>query len=166
MAAMFVGGAFLAVVSPGLGLLVVGRSILGLAVGGASVVVPVYLSELAPYEIRGKIAGRNELMIVVGQVSAFVVNAVIGTVWGETHGIWRVMLAVAALPGLALLIGMIRLPESPRWLVSKGNAKKALAVFTSIRSIDRAEAELAEVQRITEAEKGRPRATFRSFNDR
>lgn len=166
LAVMFVVGAAFAVVAPGLGLLVVGRSILGLAVGGASVVVPVYLSELAPYEIRGKIAGRNELMIVVGQLAAFVVNAVIGTVWGDVTGIWRVMLAVAAIPGLALLIGMLRMPESPRWLLSKRKRAEALQVLSTIRSTSRAEAELAEIEALTQDEATRPRASLRSLQDK
>lgn len=166
LAVMFVVGAAFAVVAPGLGLLVVGRSILGLAVGGASVVVPVYLSELAPYEIRGKIAGRNELMIVVGQLAAFVVNAVIGTVWGDVTGIWRVMLAVAAIPGLALLIGMLRMPESPRWLLSKRKRAEALRVLSTIRSTERAAAELAEIEALTHDEATRPRASLRSLRDK
>ncbi|MGY2900232.1 major inositol transporter-like SP family MFS transporter [Curtobacterium sp. PvP017] len=166
LAVMFVVGAAFAVVAPGLGLLVVGRSILGLAVGGASVVVPVYLSELAPYEIRGKIAGRNELMIVVGQLAAFVVNAVIGTVWGDVTGIWRVMLAVAAIPGLVLLIGMLRMPESPRWLLSKRKRAEALRVLSTIRSTERAAAELAEIEALTHDETTRPRASLRSLRDK
>src|ERR671917_556110 len=74
LAVLFFLGVLVVVFSPGFGLLVAGRIILGLAVGGASTVVPVYLAELAPFEIRGSITGRNELAIVVGQFAAFVVN--------------------------------------------------------------------------------------------
>ena len=69
LAIMFFVGVLFVVFSPGFEILVAGRIILGLAVGGASTVVPVYLAELAPYEIRGSITGRNELAIVVGQFS-------------------------------------------------------------------------------------------------
>ena len=74
LAVMFFVGVLFVVFSPGFEILVAGRIILGLAVGGASTVVPVYLAELAPFEIRGSITGRNELAIVVGQFAAFVVN--------------------------------------------------------------------------------------------
>ena len=79
LAVMFFVGVLVAVLSPGFGILVVGRIILGLAVGGASTVVPVFLAELAPFEIRGSITGRNELAIVLGQFAAFVVNYILGT---------------------------------------------------------------------------------------
>jgi MFS family permease len=78
LATLFFAGTLFVVFSPGFGILVTGRILLGLAVGGASTVVPVYLAELAPYEIRGSITGRNELAIVTGQLAAFVVNAIIG----------------------------------------------------------------------------------------
>src|SRR6478735_5259244 len=97
----FLGGVLFVVFSPGFEILVAGRIILGLAVGGASTVVPVYLAELAPYEIRGSITGRNELAIVTGQLAAFVVNAIIGTVFGHVEGVWRFMFAVCALPAIA-----------------------------------------------------------------
>src|ERR1700754_2850697 len=120
----------------GFGVLVTGRIILGLPVGGASTVVPVFLAELAPFEIRGSITGRNELAIVTGQLAAFVCNAIIGTVWGHVDGIWRVMFGVCALPAVALFIGMLRMPESPRWLVEKGRHDEALAILKTIRSDD------------------------------
>ncbi|BAS13338.1 major myo-inositol transporter IolT [Arthrobacter sp. Hiyo8] len=108
---------------------------------------------MAPFEIRGSLAGRNELMIVVGQLAAFVVNAIIGIVWGDVPGVWRIMLAVCALPAIALFFGMLRVPESPRWLVEKGRHDEALAVLRSVRSEDRALAELGEVENVAKEER-------------
>ena len=153
LAILFLVGALSCVFAPNFEVMVVGRVILGLAVGGASSVVPVYLAELAPYEIRGSLAGRNELMIVIGQLAAFVVNAIIGSVWGEFGGVWRIMLAVAAVPAVALFLGMLRMPESPRWLISQGRTQEALAVLKTIRSSDRAEAEMADVKHLADEEK-------------
>ena len=148
LAVMFFVGTLLCVFTPGFGVLVAGRIMLGLAVGGASTVVPVFLAEMAPYEIRGSLAGRNELMIVVGQLAAFVVNAIIGNTLGHLDGVWRIMLAICAIPAIVLFFGMLRMPESPRWLVDKGRTEEALQVLGTIRSPERAEAELAEVARV------------------
>lgn len=152
LAVLFFVGTLFVVFSPGFTILVAGRILLGLAVGGASTVVPVYLAELAPYEIRGSITGRNELAIVSGQLAAFVMNAIIGTVFGNLDGVWRIMFSICALPALALFIGMLRMPESPRWLVEKGRYDQALAVLTTVRPADRATAELAEVKHVAEEE--------------
>jgi major inositol transporter-like SP family MFS transporter len=153
LAVLFLVGALSCVFAPNFEVMVVGRVILGLAVGGASSVVPVYLAELAPYEIRGSLAGRNELMIVIGQLAAFAVNAIIGNLWSEFGGVWRIMLAVAAVPAVALFFGMLRMPESPRWLISQGRTQDALAVLKTIRSSDRAEAEMADVKHLADEEK-------------
>ena len=153
LAIMFFVGVLFVVFSPGFAILVAGRIILGLAVGGASTVVPVYLAELAPYEIRGSITGRNELAIVLGQFAAFVVNAILVATLGHIEGVWRIMFGVCALPAIALFFGMLRMPESPRWLVEKGRDDEALAVLKTVRSEDRALAELAQVEQVTEEEK-------------
>jgi MFS transporter, SP family, major inositol transporter len=153
LAVMFFFGVLLVVFAPGFPVVVTGRVVLGLAVGGASTVVPVYLAELAPFEIRGSITGRNEMAIVVGQFAAFTVNAILNATLGHVEGLWRVMFAVCALPAVALFIGMLRMPESPRWLIEKGRDQEALAVLKTVRSEDRALAEFAQVENVAEEEK-------------
>lgn len=152
LAMTFFVGALTCVLAPSFEVMTVARFVLGLAVGGASVVVPVFLAEIAPAERRGTLAGRNEVMIVVGQLAAFVANAIIGNVWGGHDGVWRIMLSVATIPAVALFIGMLRVPESPRWLLSKGREDEALAVLRQVRSEARAEAELAEVRHLAAEE--------------
>ena len=153
LSVMFFVGVLLVVFAPGFTMVVTGRIVLGLAVGGASTVVPVYLAELAPFEIRGSITGRNELAIVVGQFAAFTVNAILNATLGHVEGLWRVMFGVCALPAIALFIGMLRMPESPRWLIEKGREQEALDVLKTVRSEDRALAEFAQVEIVTEEEK-------------
>ncbi|AMM18914.1 MFS transporter [Frondihabitans sp. PAMC 28766] len=155
MSILFFVGALTCVVAPSFGVMLVGRIVLGLAIGAASTIVPVFLAELAPFEIRGSLAGRNEMMIVIGQLAAFIINAAISTLFGEGHGVWRIMLAVEALPALALFFGMLRMPESPRWLASKGRDEEALAVLSTLRTKERATAELAEIDQVTAEESQR-----------
>jgi sugar porter (SP) family MFS transporter len=152
IAIIFFVGTLGCVFSPSFEVIVIFRFMLGLAVGAASVTVPVYLAEVAPTERRGSIVTRNELMIVIGQFSAFIINAVIGNIWGEEDGIWRIMLSIAALPAIALFIGMLRMPESPRWLISEGREDEALSVLKQVRSVERAEAEVSEVHDMADAD--------------
>lgn len=153
LAVVFFLGALGSVVAPSFEVMVPMRLVLGAAVGGASVTVPVYLAELAPTERRGAITGRNEIAIVVGQLAAFVVNAVIGTVWSDHPGVWRYMLAVQAVPAVALFAGMLRMPESPRWLLGRGREDEALAVLRQVRDPQRAAAELLEVRALVAQER-------------
>jgi len=152
LSTIFFFGALACVFAPNVAVLITGRTLLGLAVGGASAVVPVFLAELAPYEIRGSLSGRNELMVVGGQLAAFIVNALIGNVWGEHDGVWRWMFAICTLPAIGLFVGMLRVPESPRWLLRVGKREQALEVMKRIRSTERAEAEIADIERTLQAE--------------
>ena len=104
--------------SPTTELLVAARTVLGLAVGGASVIVPVYLAEMSPAAQRGRIVTQNELMIVTGQFLAFTFNAVLGNAFPEASHVWRWMLVIATLPAVVLWFGMLVCSESPRWLAS------------------------------------------------
>ena len=152
LAVLFFVGTIGSVLAPNLAVMIPARVILGFAVGGASVTVPVYLAELAPTERRGSLAGRGELAIVVGQLLAFAINAIIGNVWGEHPGVWRYMLAVAAIPAVGLFVGMLQMPESPRWLISKNRHDEALEVLMQVRSEERARAEMEEVEFLHEEE--------------
>ncbi|CAL9333437.1 Major myo-inositol transporter IolT [Streptomyces sp. enrichment culture] len=149
LAVLFFVGALGCTLAPTTAIMVVARFVLGLAVGGASVTVPVYLAEVSPAERRGALVTRNELMIVSGQLLAFTCNAVIARVGGESGGVWRWMLVLATLPAVVLWFGMLVMPESPRWLASRGRFHDAFEVLRQIRSQQRAEAELSEVSALS-----------------
>jgi major inositol transporter-like SP family MFS transporter len=150
LAGIFILGTLGCVFAPEAIFLISSRFVLGLAVGGASATVPVYLGEIGPAEKRGSYVTRNELMIVGGQLAAFIINAVIFNFFGHVDSIWRWMLLVALAPAIALLVGMIFQPESPRWLIARGRRDEALEVLRQVRSPERAEAEIAEVTHLAE----------------
>jgi|tagenome__1003787_1003787.scaffolds.fasta_scaffold20977148_3 major inositol transporter-like SP family MFS transporter len=131
-AVVFFLGAIGSGLSPTLSLIYVSRVVLGLAVGAASVTVPIYLSELAPVHVRGRMTTINELMIVSGQFIAFGVNTLINDVAPSPH-VWRVMLTVAAIPAVFLFIGMFFLPDSPRWYAIKRRLEDARQVLAMSR---------------------------------
>ncbi|MBT1004123.1 sugar porter family MFS transporter [Paenarthrobacter sp. DKR-5] len=146
LAVIFLAGTLGCTLAPGTAVMVAARFVLGLAVGGASVIVPVYLAEMSPTARRGRIVTQNELMIVSGQLMAFVFNAIIGNTWGESAGVWRWMLVIATLPAIALWFGMLAMPESPRWLASMGSFGETLAVLQKVRSQEDARKEFDEVK--------------------
>ena len=135
LAFVFFLGALGCALAPNLPIMLVCRMILGFAVGGASATVPMFIGELAPAERRGPLVSRNELMIVTGQLIAYVSNAIIGLVSEGGHA-WRLMLGLATIPAAALWIGVHFVPESPRWLVSRGRSAEALEVLTLLRTGD------------------------------
>jgi MFS transporter, SP family, sugar:H+ symporter len=151
---IFTAGAILAAAAPTVGVLLAARFILGLAVGCSALVVPLYLSEIAPTEIRGAISSLNQLMIVGGILVAYLVNAVLAS-----SEAWRVMLGLAAVPSLVLLVGMLFMPETPRFLVRAGEEDEAREVLEDVRDDGRQDNELEDIRTIeSEADEGGLRA--------
>ena len=112
--ALFAMGAIVQWLAPDAGILVVGRFIVGFAVGVAAVAAPLYAAELAPANFRGRFISSYQLAITIGIFLAYLVNAQLSV--SEN---WRLMLGAAALPGLALFLIALAAPESPRWLMMK-----------------------------------------------
>ena len=148
-AVIFSIGAIGAGLAPGVGTLVLFRVVLGLAVGAAALIVPLYLSEIAPTEIRGAISSLNQLMITVGILLAFIVNALLAN-----SEAWRWMLGLAVVPTVILFIGMYFMPETPRWLVSRGREDEARDVLMRSRSEQEAENEIREIKEVEREEEG------------
>ncbi|WP_295514258.1 sugar porter family MFS transporter [uncultured Pseudomonas sp.] len=146
---LFVLGALGTAVAPSVELMVVARFVLGLAVGGGSATVPVFIAEIAGPKRRGRLVSRNELMIVSGQLLAYVLSALLAWLVHD-NGIWRYMLAIAMVPGILLFAGTFLLPTSPRWLAAKGRIEEAEAVLERLR--DTPEEVKREVQEMREAE--------------
>lgn len=122
------------------------RFILGIAVGGASSTVPMFIAEMAGPKRRARLVSQNELMIVSGQLFAYVLNAILAHL-SHAPGIWRYMLAISAVPSTLLFIGLFFVPASPRWLGSKGRTEEARAVLSRIRSSDKQiDLELKEIE--------------------
>jgi sugar porter (SP) family MFS transporter len=148
-AVVFTGGALLAAVAPTVWVLIGARVIIGLAVGSAALVVPLYLSEIAPTEVRGAITSLNQLMIVCGILAAFIVNAILAS-----SGDWRLMLGLAAVPSVILLVGMFFMPETPRYLVHAGEEKTAHKVLEELPGDEPPEERIEEIREVDSEEEG------------
>jgi SP family myo-inositol transporter-like MFS transporter 13 len=110
--------------------IIVGRSIVGLAVGAASFVVPLYIAELSPAMFRGRLVTLNVVFVTLGQVVAYLVG------WrfaasGGANG-WRWMVGLGALPAMVQFVVMLLMPESPRWLVKVGQVEAASVVLRKV----------------------------------
>ncbi|MDT5337237.1 MAG: transporter, family, major inositol transporter [Mycobacterium sp.] len=141
---IFLVGALGCALAPNVQIMVAARVILGLGVGAASVTCPLYLAEMAPPDRRGRMVTINELMIVTGQMLAFAMNALLDHVIHDAN-VWRIMLAVAAVPAVALLIGMTFLPDSPRWYGLKNRFEEARAVLGLSLDAKEADAEFTAI---------------------
>ncbi len=146
VAVIFIFGALGTAVAWDMSSMIIARFILGLAVGCASVTVPIYISELARPAQRERLVTVNELMIVTGQFLAYSVNASIVNFYPDMSHNWRLMLAIPAL----LWIGMLVMPESPRFFVRKGQIDKAVAVLKTIRRPEEVEQEIRDIQQVSQ----------------
>jgi len=163
LALLFFFASIASAVAPNVTIMVIARFFLGLAVGGASSMVSAFLAEMAPAEKRGRMVTQNELMLVGGQLLAYVFNAILGVTMADTGHVWRYMLLICAIPAIALFIGMLIVPESPRWLASKGRYDEALSVLKRIRSEKRALAEFNEIQEAIKKDAQKGQASIKDF---
>ena len=126
---LFIAGAVISAAANDLITLLVGRLFVGLAIGVASMLAPLYLAEISPAEDRGAIVSLNQLCITGG----ILVSYLVGFALAAAPGGWRWMLALGALPGIILAAGMLVLPESPRWLAGHGRLQDAENVLRRLR---------------------------------
>ncbi|HEY4388052.1 MAG TPA: sugar porter family MFS transporter, partial [Ktedonobacteraceae bacterium] len=126
---VFTLGALLTAFSPNFWSFILFRIIVGLGVGAAASVVPVYISEMSPSAVRGKLVTFNQLAITIGIAVSYWVDLAFAAGGYD----WRPMFAAAAVPGILLFLGMIASLETPRWLASKGRWDDAHNVLTRIK---------------------------------
>jgi SP family galactose:H+ symporter-like MFS transporter len=138
---VFIAGAIICATAVSLSMLIAGRIIVGLGIGVACSTVPMYISEVSPAHARGWQVSLFQLAITVGILAAYLVDYA----YAES-GSWRWMLGLAAVPGAILGLGMIFLPESPRWLARRGRAERARSVLQRIRGTADIDAEIQEIR--------------------
>ena len=172
-AALFTVSALASSVAPNFGFLVLARMIGGLGVGAALVVAPMYIAEIAPAGIRGRMVSFNQLNIVVGISAAFFSNFLILKFGQSEFGLaetlrvgewnWRWMLGAEILPAILYLLALRMVPESPRWLAMQGRDAEALQVFRRFSDAERAGRDLADVRASLDAAAAERAASFREL---
>ncbi len=123
----------------------------GLAIGVASVMSPLYIAEISPARLRGRLVTLNQLAIVSGILLAYLINWRLSDLGA---GSWRWMFAVAAAPSLVFLLNLLLAPESPRWLIKQGRGQEALGVLERLSDPAAARAEAAEIREAIALEEG------------
>ncbi|EPZ46053.1 hypothetical protein N007_00945 [Alicyclobacillus acidoterrestris ATCC 49025] len=145
---LFVASSLGAGAANSVAVLVIARIVGGIGIGVASMLSPLYISEISPASIRGRLVGTNQLGVVLGIFIVYIVNAVIANVhthaWDQAYG-WRWMFGVGAIPGIIFFILLFWVPESPRYLLKQGHEARALAVLEKINGAVVAQAELAQI---------------------
>ena len=146
-AIIFAIGAIGAGLSPSVWVLLVFRFVLGLGVGAASALVPSYISESAPTDVRGSLSSLFQLAITLGILIAYLVNGAFAAAED-----WRWPIGLAFVPAAVLFVGMYFLPETPRWLVSKNREEEARQVLSRSRSEEEVDSEISEIREVEQEE--------------
>jgi sugar porter (SP) family MFS transporter len=146
---LFVLAALATAVAPTVGLLIAGRILAGIAIGAASFIAPLYISEISPVKIRGKLVSFNQLAITGGIVVSYLVGYAL-----SSAGDWRLMFGLAAIPAAGLGIGLLPMPDSPRWLFGQGRTEKATEVLRHIRGHADVSDEVKEMRLSIEKQSG------------
>jgi SP family galactose:H+ symporter-like MFS transporter len=140
-AIIFALGAVGTATVPDVTLLILGRIAVGVAIGIASEVTPLYISEISPPQMRGSLVSLNQLAITIGIVVSYLVDFALSAFQG-----WRYMLGLAAIPAIILGVGMLPLPDTPRWLINHNEPDNARKVLKRIRGKHDVEGEVNEIQ--------------------
>lgn len=141
-ALIFILGSLLCGYAATPGWLIFSRIIIGIAVGMISFVAPIYLSEIAPEKIRGTLVSLYQLALTAGILLSYLINRI----FANFEYNWRLMLASGALPAIILLIGILFLHDTPRWLISKGRIDEAKTIFKKISDSKNIDTRVAEIQ--------------------
>jgi sugar porter (SP) family MFS transporter len=172
-ASLFAVSALLSAAAPNFTALLVARLLGGLGVGAALVVAPMYIAEIAPAPLRGRMVSFNQLNIVVGISAAFFSNYLIlrigqaGTAWAQSLHLgdwnWRWMLGIEALPAIGYFTALYRVPESPRWLLMRGLPERARAVLARVSGSAQAALETQSIEASLASAGGRERGSPREL---
>lgn len=164
-ALMFSVSAVWSATAPSYGSLIAARLLGGLGVGGALIVAPLYIAEVAPAAKRGRLVSFNQLNIVLGFSAAFFSNYFIEKGMPQVEGgpvndAWRWMLAVEAVPAIVYFLSLWIVPNSPRWLAMKGRRDEARTVLAWANGEENADAALAEIDENLSSDKNEKKAGF------
>jgi sugar porter (SP) family MFS transporter len=142
---IFTASALGTALAPTVSLLIAARVVSGIGIGIASFISPMYIAELVPAKVRGSLVAVNMLAITSGIVVAYLVDYAF-----SSSGGWRYMFGLAAIPSIALIIGMWRLPDSPRWLISKSKVEQARQILQRARTVSDVSPEITDIQKSME----------------
>jgi len=172
-AVLFAISAVTSAVAPNFIALVAARMLGGFGVGAALIIAPMYIAEIAPAAMRGRLVSFNQLNIVIGISAAFFTNFLIlragesDLAWAEVLGLgqwnWRWMLGIEALPAVFYFLALLAVPESPRWLLMHGKEDDAKRVMARVTDGEQAEADLEAVKGSLQVEQSTERAAFREL---
>jgi SP family myo-inositol transporter-like MFS transporter 13 len=145
---LFLAGSMVMCFAPAPAVIIVGRVLVGLGVGMASMTSPLYISEASPARIRGALVSTNGLLITAGQFLSYLINLA----FTKVSGTWRWMLGVAGLPALLQFALMLALPESPRWLYRNDRKSEAEGIMRRLYPPEEVEAEIEALRASVEAD--------------